>query len=82
MRQIPLSVSSRISNISSNQLIFNSSIPMYKEALTKSGFNDDIIYTAVVEINNSKRNNTRKKRTIWFNPPYSVNVKTNISKTF
>ena len=55
---------------------------MYKEALTKSGFNDDIIYTAVVEINNSKRNNTRKKRTIWFNPPYSVNVKTNISKTF
>ena len=31
VRQIPLSVSSRISNTSSNQSIFSSSIPMYKE---------------------------------------------------
>ena len=36
VQQIPLSVSSRISNISSNQSIFNSSIPMYKTPLTKS----------------------------------------------
>ena len=63
-RQISLSVSSRISNISSNQSIFNSSIPMYKEALTKSGFNDDIIYTPIIESNNSERKNTRKRKII------------------
>ena len=51
VRQISLSVSSR-SVSSSSQLIFNSSIPMYNEALTKSGFNDDIIYTPVIESNN------------------------------
>ena len=63
-QQIPLSVSSTISNISSDQLIFNSSIPMYKEALTKNGFNDDIIYNPVLESNNSRRKNTRKRKNI------------------
>ena len=61
-QQIPLSVSSTISNISSDQLIFNSSIPMYKEALTTSGINDDIIYNPVLESNNSGRKNTRKRK--------------------
>ena len=74
IRQIPLSVSSRIPNISSNQSIFNSSIPMYKEVLTKSGFNDDIIYTPVIQSNNSERKNTKKRKVIWFNPPYTMNM--------
>ena len=51
---------SPISNISSDQSILNSCIPMYKEALTKSGLNDDIIYNPVIESNNSKRNKARK----------------------
>ena len=48
-RQIPWSVSSRISNISSNQSIFNSSIPMCKEVLTKSWLNDDLTYIPVTQ---------------------------------
>ena len=55
---------------------------MYEEALTKSGFNDDIIYSPVLESSNSERKNTRKRNVIWFNPPYSMNVETNIGKTF
>ena len=55
---------------------------MYKEALTKSGFNDDIIYSPVLESSNSERKNTRKRNVIWFNPPYSMNVETNIGKRF
>ena len=55
---------------------------MYKEAITKSGFNDDIIYTPLIESNNSKRQNTRKRKIIRFNPPYSMNVETNIGKIF
>ena len=42
---------------------------MYKEALTKSGFNDDMIYTPVIENNNPERNKTRKRPIIWSNPP-------------
>ena len=55
---------------------------MHKEALAKSGFNDDVIYNPVLESNNSGRKNTRKRKVIWFNPPYSMNVETNIGKTF
>ena len=82
LRQLPRSVSSRISNIASNQSIFNSSNPMYKEALTRSGFNDDMIFTPVIASNNSERNKTMKRKIISFNPPYSMNVENNIGKTF
>ena len=80
--QMPLSVSARISNISSNQSIFNGSIPMHKETLTISGFNDDIFYNPVLESNNSERKNPTKRKVIWFDPPYSMNVQTNIGKRF
>ena len=53
------------------------------ESLTKSGFNDDIIYTPVTESNNSAWKKSRKRKIIWFNPPHSMNVETNIgSKIF
>ena len=41
-----------------------------------------IPWKAVLESNNSGRKNTRKREVIWFNPPYSMNVETNIGKTF
>ena len=74
VQQIPLWVSSGPSSISSNQSIFNSYIPIYKEAPSKTVFNDDIIYTPVTQRNNSERKNTMKRKIIWFNPPYSTNV--------
>ena len=33
---------------------------MYKEAPTKNGFNDDIIYTPEIESNDSERNKTTR----------------------
>ena len=35
---------------------------MYKEALKKSGFNDDTTYCPVIESNNCERYKTRKKK--------------------
>ena len=55
---------------------------MYKEALTKNGFNDDIIYTAAIESTNLQRNKTRNRKIIWFNPAYSMDLETNIGETF
>ena len=55
---------------------------MNKDALTNSGFNDDMIYTPVIENNNPERSKTRKRKIIWFNPPYSMNIEINIGKTF
>ena len=55
---------------------------MYKESLTTSRFNDDIIYTTVIQSNNSERKNIRKRNIIWFNPPYSMNVEISFGKAF
>ena len=35
---------------------------MYNEALTKRGFNDDIIYTLVIENSNLEKNKTMKRK--------------------
>ena len=61
-----------------NEHEFNKAKPLYKSALKSSGFNYSMKFEAPVE--NAKRNRNRK--VIWFNPPYSLNVKTNIGKVF
>ena len=59
-------------------------MPLYQDDLQKSGFTEQLKYTAS---DNNKENGTegkkwRKRKIIWFNPPYSMNVRTNIGKTF
>ena len=39
IKQLPLSVERRLSKLSSNEKIFNDSIPTYQEALIKVGYN-------------------------------------------
>ena len=45
LKQLPKSISKRISDISFDENIFCNSIPIYSEALKKSGFNDRLIYS-------------------------------------
>ena len=44
LRQLAKSVSKRISETSSNEQIFKESIPIYEEALKKSGFHEKLEY--------------------------------------
>ena len=46
----------------------------------KSGFKEDLVYTPKTITNNILDKKRRKRKIIWFNPPYWVNVKTNIGK--
>ena len=77
-KQLPSMTNKRISNLSCNEHEFNKAKPLYESALKSSGFNYSMKFEAPVE--NAKRNRNRK--VIWFNPPYSLNVKTNIGKVF
>ena len=83
LRRLPKSISKRVSEISSNEEIFKQSIPIYEKALKDSGFNEKLVYnkenTTSNEQNQKKK---RKRKTIWFNPPYSSTVKTNVGKLF
>ena len=61
----------------------NQSIKIYSKALKDSGFKDKLKYLPkqVHQVGNNKERK-RKTKSNWFNPPYSKNVKINMSKVF
>ncbi|GFO44660.1 inositol hexakisphosphate and diphosphoinositol-pentakisphosphate kinase 2 [Plakobranchus ocellatus] len=117
-RNLAKAIAIRLSNNSSNAEIFHQAAEKYQEALTCSGYQQQLRYTpshqtpphagaprASMNLKNNsqsgattntinyqetpntnkvylRRNNARARRTTWFNPPYSMNVATNIGKKF
>ena len=82
--ELPKSIAERISDLSSSENTFHDAIPVYNEALRKSGFTSDLVYTPK-EFDHKNYNEENKKRRckiIWFNPPFSTSFKSNIGKTF
>ena len=80
IKEVPKAIAKRISDISSSELVFNHSIPVYSDALRKCGFHDNI--TFIPKATNTKTNNkkTCKCKIIWLNPPYCLSVKTNVGR--
>lgn len=68
----------KISNVSLNQSILIKSIPIYKEAFKKSGFNQHAVNTPAKK--KTGRNKIRERKIIRFDSPYYMNVKTNHGK--
>ena len=56
----------------------------YKDALKHSGYdNISLPYNPTQQQGQDKiEKEKRKRKIIWFNPPFSLNVKTNVGKTF
>jgi hypothetical protein len=79
-KQLPAMINQRISNLSSSSEVFYSSAPPYLDALKKSGYTEEMSYTRDDQKSSKKKNRTRQ--TIWFNPPYSQSVKTNVGAKF
>ena len=83
IRQIPLSISKRISNNSSSKQIFENAAPYYNNALEKSGYKEKLTYCPDTNVTNTSnpRKKNRSRKIIWFNPPFSKDVETNVAKT-
>ena len=84
-KELPSMISRRVSELSSNEQVFNEARPIYEKALKDSGFNDKLTYTGTRNDADNAQNQTnanRKRKIIWYNPPFSQNVKTNIGKKF
>ena len=79
LKQIPISIQNRLSNLSANETIFNEAVPYYDDALKRSGFNHTFEYKPK-QVNHHRR--SRKRNIIWFNPPFNNNVATNIGRQF
>ena len=76
IKQLPSMTNKCISSMSCNENEFNKAKPFYESALKSSGFNYSIKFETPVE--NARGN--RNGKVIWFNPPYSLNIKSNIGK--
>ena len=81
IRNIPLSINKRISKISCNKTEFDKAAPIFNDALKKSGYKFKLEYDPQANKRKGKPKN-RSRDVIYFNPPYSQNVETNVGKKF
>ena len=77
---IPKSINRRLSSISSNEEVFNNSVKVHQEALEKSGYDFKLKFEPV---NFEERKSEKRSRNItYFNPSFSLSVKTKVGKEF
>ena len=79
LKQIPKMISQRLSKLSSNEAEFKKSVPVYEEVLKKSGFKEKLVYIPEQGRNGRRR---RKRNILWYNPPFDLQVKTNVAQNF
>ena len=85
LNELPKSVAKRISHLSSSENIFHDAIPVYKEALQKSDFIFNLVYTpkqTEYYNNNNEENKKQRRKIVWCNPPFSKSIKSKTGKTF
>ena len=75
---VPNMISDRINKISSNKAIFERASSYYNDALAASGYKEKITFGKRA----TNKVKSRSRKIIWFNPPYSLNVKTNVARNF
>jgi hypothetical protein len=80
LRNIPVNINTRITSISSSEIIFNKAIIPYQKAITESGYDYKLTYNP--QPNQHSRRKNRKRNITWYNPPWDSNVKTNVGKLF
>ena len=86
-KQIPKSIQARLSSICSNETVFKNAKAEYEEALKEAGHKEKLKYTPSQtdldeQSNNKQQRKNRQRKILWFNPPYSAHVKSNIGNIF
>ena len=80
IKKFPKTNNDRLCRNSSNAEIFHASKIEYETVLRNSGYKKFDFKYNLVHKNNNKR--SRQRNIIWFNPPFSQAVSTNIAKQF
>ena len=86
-KQLPAAINRRIASLSSDKQTFDSVASTYDYALKQSNYNTKLQYstaetTPTTESRSQNEKHKRTRRIIWFNPPYSKNVRTNVARDF
>ena len=78
-RNIPAGINKRLSTLSSDKASFDQAAPPYQETLDENGYNYTLYYEPST---NTRRRNRPRSNILWYNPPFSKNVSTNIGHRF
>ena len=81
MKNIPAGIERRISDNSSNQEIFEAAIQPFQSELDRCGYSYNLEYKPRNK-SRRKKKKRNKRNVTWFNPPFSLNVATNVGKEF
>ena len=79
LKSVPKTVETRISMLSSTEEIFEEEKMVYQRALQNSGYRTELQYRPSTT---AKKGRKRMKKIVWFNPPFSKTVTTNVGQTF
>ena len=79
IKSLPGMIQRRLSTLSSTEKEFKEVIGPYNDALKEAGYKDTNLKFMKTD-QNKKR--SRKRKIIWYNPPFSTNVQTNLTKMF
>ena len=80
IKHIPVSIETRLLNLSSTETIFKESTTHNENILRQSGYNKKLSYKPTDT--KHQKHSKHKRKIIWFNPPFSKNVSTKIAKSF
>ena len=72
--------SKRLSNLSSNEAIFNAAKAPYEEALRRAGHKERMTFCPTQGRTTSRR--ARRRQIIWYNPPYCSSMTTRLGQIF
>ena len=79
-KELPTMIGKRISDLSSNKTTFLEEAPIYNQALRSAGYEKELQYAEKKHFKN--KNRRRKKKVLWFNPPWNDGVQTNVARKF
>ena len=83
-KNLPTAINKRLSDLSTNEKMFNENKEIYQNALRKGNHNHKLKYNIKNQKEpqniNVKKNRNRKQ--IWFTPPYNSSLITNIGQEF
>ena len=85
LKNTPPDINDRISRNSTNKEIFKASLKPYQDELDESGYKYKMKFNQNVKQNVGQSQEGRRNRSrniTWFNPPFSLNVKTNVGASF
>ena len=85
IKNIPGGIERRLVQNSCNEEVFLQAIPDYQKELDRCGYNHKLVYSQPARAHPTAQSSGRRRRgrrITWFNPPFSLDVETNVAMEF